>query len=101
MSEGVCVQVPHNPINVIFARNLSIIRLVMQDRTFSIMRCKDTKNYQDQETLLYKYDKDYIIKDLYMTKREGFLNYLSRPHIILSEDFQSLCFILAVKATLK
>ena len=67
MSEGVCVQVPHNPINVIFARNLSIIRLVMQDKTFSIMRCKDTKNYQDQETLLCKYDKDYIIKDLYMT----------------------------------
>ena len=91
MSEGVCVQVPHNPINVIFVRNLSIIRLVMQDRTFSIMRCKDTKNYQDQETLLYKYDKDYIIKDLYMTKREGFSNYLSRPHILLPEDFQSLC----------
>lgn len=100
MSEGVCVQVPHNPINVRFVRNLFIIRLVLKNMTFSIMRFKETKSYQDQETLLYKYDKDYIIKDLYMTKREGFLNYLSRPHILLSEDFQSLCFILAVKATL-
>ena len=35
--------------------------------TFPIMRLKDTKSYQDQETLLHKYDKDYIIKDLYMT----------------------------------
>lgn len=39
----------------------------MQDMTFSIMRLKDIKNYQDQETLLSKYAKDYIIKDLYMT----------------------------------
>ena len=61
------MQVPHNPINVRFARNLSIMRPVMQDMTFSIMRLKDIKNYQDQETLLSKYAKDYIIKDLYMT----------------------------------
>ena len=39
----------------------------MQDMTFSIMRLEDTKNYQDQETLLCKYAKDYISKDLYMT----------------------------------
>ena len=40
--------------------------------TFSIMRFKWTKSYQDQETLSYKYDKDYIIKDLYMTKEKDF-----------------------------
>ena len=61
------MQVSHNPINVKFVRNLSITRLVMQDMTFSIMRLEDTKNYQDQETLLCKYAKDYISKDLYMT----------------------------------
>ena len=57
------------------------------------MRFKWTQSYQDQETLSHKYGKDYIIKDLYMTKKKYFQKYLSQPQLILKEDFQSLCLL--------